>query len=220
MASQIDIWNNALSEVAAERVNSTDEASLQAAECRRIWPGLVDEFLSWTAWECQYARVVLASEANDRAGEWLYRYAKPADMAEIIEIVPAYAAGLTIAPGAGPFATPQIRALGRLPYTLSDTSIYTNVADAALAYVSSTLQVGRILPAARRALELELASRLAVPIKKSREMKGDLIKQAELARSRAVAEHMNRTYSYDTNFISAAQFARAGYQEPGLYGGE
>ncbi len=218
MSSQLDIWNNSLSEIAAERINSVDEVSLGAVECRRIWPGLVLEFLSWADWECQRTRVTLAAQANDRPGEWMYRYAKPADLAEVSYLVPAYETSASYGPAGGPFTTPPINAMGRLPYDLSDLSIYTNIADASLQYVSTELQAGRLLPMARRSLELELACRLAMPIKKSRELKGDLIKQSELARSRAVAEHENRAYSYAPNYVSAAEYARAGYEDVGIGG--
>lgn len=216
MASQLDIWNNALSEIAADRINSVDEASLGAVECRRIWPGLVQEFLAWADWECQRVRVTLAAQANDRTGEWMYRYAKPGDLAEIGIIVPSYDTSLDFGFPAGPFTTPPINALGRLPYELSDTSIYCNVANASAQYISTELQVGRILPVARRAVELELASRIAMPIKKSRDLKGDLIKQAELFRQRAIAHQRNREYSYAPNYVSAAEYARAGYEDVGV----
>lgn len=217
MASQIDIWNNALSEIASERISSVDEASLQAAECNRIWPGLIDEYLTWVDWEEQHVRVVLAAKSNDRASEWLYRYAKPADLAEVMAVIPDYAYSLDYAPFAGPFTTPPIAALGNIPYALSGDDLYCNLENASLQYVSTALQVGRIRPLARRALELELAARLAMPIKKSRELKGDLIKSAEVARSRAVAEQENRSKAYGPNYTSAAEFARAGFEDGGGY---
>lgn len=211
MASELDLCNNALAEIAADPISSIDEKSLQARECRRFLPIILSEFMTWTAWDHNIKRVTLAAQANDRGGEWLYNYAQPSDMAEAIAIVPAYDRALVSAPAVGPYPFPAIAGLGAIPYLLEGGAIYTNVRGAGLQYQSSEPQIGKIRPLEARAIELELAARLAMPIKKSRELKGDMIKQAEVAKARAIAESENRSPRSQTAYVSDAEYARAGY---------
>lgn len=215
MASELDLCNNALAEIAADPISSIDERSLQARECRRILPIVLAEFLSWTAWDHSIKRVTLAAQANTRNGEWLYSYAVPSDMTEAVAIVPAYDQALSSAPSVGPFPFPAIAGLGRLPFIIEGGALYTNVATASLQYQSSEAQIGKIRPMEARAIELELAARLAMPIKKSRELKGDLIKQAEVAKARAIAESENRSPTMQTSYVSEVEYARSGYGDGG-----
>jgi len=69
-----------------------------------------------------------------------------------------------------------------------------------------------------RALALELASRLVMPLINKRERQGDLIKRAEVARDRAISDSRNRdpTESRYDQFDNELQRARDGsYGWPG-----
>lgn len=209
MADRLTIYNNALAEIAADPISNEDEVSLQARECRRVFPSILEEFLSWSDWGYSTVRVELALLTNDRLGEWIYRYAQPSDMAEANHILPKFEDQISW-PDVGPFTTPGILALGAYPFEISGDSIYCNVENAILEYQSTEVQIGKIRALERRALELDLASRLAMPIKKSRELKGDLIKQAEVARARAVADNENRHPRIAPNYISPVEYAREG----------
>jgi len=61
-----------------------------------------------------------------------------------------------------------------------------------------------------RAVALELAARLAMPLKKSRELKKEKVAEAEVARQRAIAESENRSPRRQTDYISEADYARWG----------
>lgn len=216
MASQLGICNEALSEIAADPINSIDERSTSAFYCKTHYAAVMEEALTWTDWDFAIRRGTLAKQANNRLGEWLYRYAKPADMAEAIRVLPQVDQQQLNIPVYGPYPFPQWDALGKLPFTIADGSIYTNVADAMLEYQISAVEPAAIDRLTSRAIALELAARLAMPIKKSRELKGDLIKQAELARQRAIAESENRSPRIQTAYVSEVEYARMGVMNDGL----
>lgn len=216
MASQVGICNEALSEIAADPINSIEEASSSAFYCKMHYASVLEELLGWTDWDWATRRVTLAAQPNNRLGEWLYRYARPANMAEAIRVLPTVDTQVTSLPVVGPYPFPAWDALGKLPFVTADGSIYTNVADAILEYQVNAVDPAVIDRFAARAAALELASRLAMPIKKSRELKGDLIKQAELAKQRAIAESENRSPRIETDYISPVEYARMGYMNDGL----
>ncbi len=210
MASELTICNNALSEIAADPISSIDEASLQARECRRLLPDVLTEFLTWSDWDYTTVRVALALQANARTGEWLYCYAKPSDMAEAIMLVPTFDSPAYNLPAIGPYPLTPVSAFGMFSFIISADAIFTNLENAILQYQSSIVQIGKIRPLEARAIELELSARLAMPIKKSRDLKADMIKQAEVARARAVSENENRSPRMDARHVSEVELARAG----------
>ncbi|KQN09819.1 hypothetical protein ASE85_02470 [Sphingobium sp. Leaf26] len=216
MATQIGICNDALSEVAADPIDSIDEASSSAFYCRQHYPNVIAEMMSWTDFDFLNRRTTLALRPNDRKGEWLYRYGKPNDMAEAIAVLPKVEDQRTNLPTAGPFNFPDWSALGRLPFLIAETSIYTNVANAIIEYQVNTVEPAAIDAMTARAVALELASRLAMPLKKSARLKGDLIKLAEVARQRAIAESENRNPVRETRYVSEAEYARMGYGIDGV----
>lgn len=216
MASQLGICNAALSEIAADDISDINEVSLSAKYCRLHYPAVMAELLSWTDWDWAIRRVTLAAQVNDRLGEWLYRYAKPADMAEAIRVLPAVDEQVLSLPVVGPYPFPIWDQLGKLPFAIAGGSIYTNVFTAILEYQVNAVEPAVIDGHTERAVVLELASRLAMPIKKSRELKGDLIKQAEVARQRAIAESENRAPRISTAYISEVEYARMGLMNDGL----
>lgn len=216
MASQLGICNEALSEIAADPINSIEESSSSAYYCRIHYNAVIEELLGWTDWDWSIRRVTLAIRPNDRLGEWLYRYGKPANMAEAIRVLPLVDAQVASLPVVGPYPFPAWDALGKLPFAIADGSIYTNVVDAILEYQVNAVDPAVIDRFAARAAAMELASRLAMPLKKSRELKGDLIKQAELAKQRAVAESENRSPRIATDYVSTVEYARMGYMNDGL----
>lgn len=216
MATQTGICNEALSEIAADPINSIDEASSSAFYCKMHYASVLEELLGWTDWDWAIRRVTLAAQVNNRPGEWLYRYAKPVGMADALRVLPTVTDQVASLPVVGPYPFPAWDALGRLPFVMADGSIYTNVADAILEYQVNAVDPAVIDRFAARAAALELASRLAMPIKKSRELKGDLIKQAELAKQRAIAESENRQPKIQTDYISPVEYARMGYMNDGL----
>lgn len=216
MATQVGICNAALSEIAADPINSIDERSSSAFYCKMHYDGVIAELLTWTDWDWAIRRTTLAAQQNDRKGEWLYRYARPADMTDAIRVLPSVDQQVESLPVVGPYSFPAWDALGKLPFAAASGSIYTNVADAMLEYQAGSVDPAVIDIAAARAAALELASRLAMPLKKSRTLKGDMVKLAEVARQRAIAESENRQPRRQVDYISEVDYARMGLMSDGL----
>lgn len=207
MASKLDIWNQALAELPSKGVTADDELTLERQECERVYQQCIDELLEIHDWGFANRRTVLAAVTNTRNGEWLYAYAAPADMGTAIRILPGWLFERDVIPDyAGLFDR-----LPPVPFVIEDGVIYTNEAEARLEYgVSSVIEAD--MPALFvRALVLEMASRMAMPIKKDRELKGDLIKQAEVAKDRAKADDENRHPRKMPAFVSEVELVRSGY---------
>jgi hypothetical protein len=210
MATQVGICNEALSEIAADPIASIDERSTSAVYCKLHYPNVLAEMLTWTDWDFVIRRVTLAAQPNDRKGEWLYRYGKPADMADAIRVLPAVDRQVESLPVVGPYAFPAWDALGKLPFIIANGSIYTNVAAALLEYQVNAVDPAVIDPLTARAVALELSARLAMPLKKSRELKKEKVAEAEVARQRAIAESENRSPRRQADYISEVEYARMG----------
>lgn len=185
MADQISICNMALAEIVAEPIQSLQERSLGARECARSYPQALATLLEAHPWGFAIKRSTLAPTVNTRIGEWTSSFALPVDVARPVKVVPSVVAAA--APGwwyAGEVLS--------LPYAIEAGIIYCACTDAVLAYVASAITADAFPARFVDALVLELATRLVMPIKKSREMKGDLLRQAEVAKQRAMADDINR----------------------------
>ena len=207
MATKLGIWNEALAELPSAPVTTEDEESLERRECERFYDGCIAELLEIQDWGFNTGIEALAETTNTRGGIWLYAYALPADMATPRRILPGWLFEDD--------ATADIAGLyEHLPpslYLIEDGILYTNEEDARLEYGRNAIAEVEMPALFRRALALELASRLAMPIKKDRELKADLIRQAEVAKDRAKADDENRHPRRFPTFVSEVGLARAGH---------
>lgn len=222
MPSQLDICNQALAEIFSASIASMDERSVEAQACSRFYDSSLQEMLEGHPWSFANKRVTLAAIANDRPLEWAFAYSLPTDCAKPLRIVPS---DQMISPPAdfayyGIWGEWQRRGLpwdygfGRL-YDVEAGKLYGWIDGAILEYVSRDAALSSASALFARALSLDLASKIVSPLKKSRDLKGDLIKQAEVAKQRAIAEDRNRQPQQDAPYESDALLARRGYGESG-----
>lgn len=210
--AQIDTCNEALAEIGADTIASLDEQSVAAAECRRAYLPALADLLEIHDWGFAIRRQTLAMKVNDRLGEWAYAYAKPANVASLRRILPAYSTtGAITYPAWGWWSYRFWDALGPIPYVEDASTIYTGIDLAVLEYVSSVATEDQMPALFRRALVYELASRIAMPIRKDRQLKGDMIAMAERARNVAMADDMNRYPRQEQEYVSEAALARGGW---------
>jgi hypothetical protein len=216
MPARIDIFNQAVAELPAKAIQSVDENSLEANECRRFYPQIISEMLEGPHdWSFQNRRVALALLTNDRSSEWLYAYAVPSDMGGAIRVIPdltALGLGYPVPLPGEPYAE-QWALTGRYfetPYIIENGVLYTNVETATLEYGITDSTEASLTPLTVRAVVLDLASRIAIPVKKDRKIKAELVGQAEVAWARAIAEDMNRQPQVFPDYISEAMLARRG----------
>lgn len=223
---KVAICNEALAELPTDAIATLEEDSVQAPWCARRYGPALAYLLELHDWKFPVSREPLALVANDRDAEWGYAYALPGNVASELRVIPSYTSAAASVPLlAGQRLAPTVAyffpaAISAYQYLLAGPVLYTNVQDATLEYIRDDPGEATFSALFTRAFSLELAARLVMPILKSRERQGDLIKMAELARDRAIADARNSDpmeSRYD-QFENETQLARDGLS-PGWLGG-
>lgn len=206
--STLQIKNMALEALPTRRIETEGEVSVAAEATAAAYQPALELLLEDYDWGFAIRRQTLAVVVNDRENEWGYAYRAPSDLVRPRVLLP-FGAGDSAAgayPAWGPFRAFE----SMVPYRLAGTTVYANREAAILEYVSNDLSPATFTPMFTRALSLEIASRVVMPILKDRQRQGDLVKQAEVARERAKAAEMNRDHEGVRDFISESQLVRAG----------
>ncbi len=211
MATLDDICNMALAEIAAGPITDVTDNSIEAREVSRFAAPLLSEVSLWSDWSWAVARAVLTATTNDRPAEWTQAYSVPADCARPLA-VRAMEDSAWWLPLGGPGPFPLQDAVP-LAFLHEGGLIYSNVCDATLVYVAALTDPTLLPPLVQRAFALELAARVAIPIRKDTGLARELGEAAELARARAIAEDYNQRVRRPASYTSEAAFARAGIGE-------
>jgi hypothetical protein len=95
-------------------------------------------------------------------------------------------------------------------YIIENGVIYTNAENATLEYGINSIEEAVIGAFCEDALAAELASYLAVPIKKDRKLRGELLEEAEIAWQRAMADDANRHPRMSGGYVSESMAVRHG----------
>lgn len=222
--SQISICNGALDECPAGTINSIDEDDVGAKACKRRYQPTLEDLLGEHDYDAAVRRTALAVTVNDRPGEWGFAYAMPEDVASPRRILPDYTAsfantayvlqpGQTVWTGIG-FYPGNIGAR----YKVAGSKIYCDLPNAVLEYISYNVRLADFRPLFFRAFELELASRIVMPILKDRGRQKELISMAEVARQRAMADDLNSSPERTFDFVSEEAMVRVGGMDAGIAG--
>ena len=191
MTISITVCNLALGELRAPPIVDIAEDSLEARECARYYPQCLRILLERHDWAFANRRAALGELAvNDRAKEWAHAYILPAGCATALRLVTAHG--------------------GAVDFIVENRTLYTQLADAVLEYAANDVTDSEMSGLFVDALAFALAARLAVPIRDSREIKGQLLQQAEIAWQRAVAEDRNRQPERDAAGIDTVALVRLG----------
>lgn len=212
----VSISNKALDEVPAQQITSFEENSHPANVCRRQYAQAVGEVLERAAWGHSRRWEALAlNEVNDREGVWSYSYALPNDMLLPLRVF-AYLGGSDpeFEPQVGQRLSPSSLSVDDpgAPYDYAGETLYTNVPDAWIEFVESDPAVDLFGPLIIKAIVLNLASKIVVPIKADRRRQGELIQMFEVAMERAMASDANRRrLRYGDNYVPDEVIAREGF---------
>lgn len=209
-ASRLDIWNMALDELPTARVTALDDGSFEAETLSQAYQPALETLLEDHDYDFAVVRSTLAVVTNDRPAEWSYAYQIPDGLMRPRYLLPYgadYAAsGNPTYPNFG-----RLRAYENVqPFRFSGGKIYANLASGIFEFVTRNVTEDQFTAKFARALAIELASRVVMPIKKDRKRQGDLIKMAEVARERAKADDMNRDRESVRDFIPEMQLVREG----------
>lgn len=191
MTVSVEICNLALGDIRAPAIADIAEDTVEASMCARYYPHCLAVLLDDYSWQFTKRIESLALlTTNERESEWAYAYALPSDCGQALRLVPNQ--GQVI-------ADTYYRDQLDLPppawwakFIVEDGVLYCNLSDAVLEYSSDAADEADFPPLFREALRKLLAANLAVPIRDSRELEGDLLKMAERARQSAIAADMNR----------------------------
>lgn len=212
--SQIDICIEALADIRATIIQDINETSNEARYCRIYYPKIVGRALEGPHhWSFARQRIQLAVAAtNDRPYEWLYAYRVPANMAKAIRVLPdLQSLGIALPqpiPGE-PYSETWATLNGyEVPYEILSGFLYTNAQNAWLDYTISDISGVPETNLFAAAVALELASKLAVPLKGDAQLKKDKVVEAELAWQVAVAADLNRQPQDWGDFLSESMVAR------------
>lgn len=192
MAVSITICNLALGDIRASAITAIGEGSLEAEMCERYYPHCLSLMLDDYTWQFtkRVAPLVLQEE-NERASEWGYCYALPADCGQALRLLPTGTAVSDFTTWRADFCTGPIPSWW-LDFIVENNKLYAQVSDAVLEYASDASDESQFPPLFREGLRKLLAANLAIPIRNEVSLADGLFQQAERARQAAIAADMNR----------------------------
>lgn len=226
---KVSICNAALDLLPADNIQSIDDVdSIGARACKRHFQNVIVDLLAEWEFEAAIRRQPLAPVTNDRDYEWRFAYAEPSAVASLIRVLPYRAmllptASVPVLPGqiAYPYEWGYFPENIGARFVTANGKIYTNEENALIEFCTSEPDLGRVSALFGRAVEVELACRICMPILKSERRERVLMPMAELAKQRAIADDRNNSPDrYDT-VPSEEAIVRAGYpiQPRGWYSG-
>ena len=155
MASRVDIWNTALSNIGHKAaIADPDEASAEANHCRRFYPIALNALLERFAWGFATRRVALA-EVENPVQHWLFAYALPNPCVAVRAVLP---------PQCNDDSLEQDYAIEA--DDSGDAVLYTNQDLAVLKYTTLVDDTTKFTPNFVLALAAELSALLVGPIPK------------------------------------------------------
>ncbi|QGH73632.1 MAG: tail tube protein [Podoviridae sp. ctpVR23] len=169
MASKISICNQALSEVGSDPITSFDDGTVASESCKTHYDSVLKELLEKRYWSFAMKRDNLVASTEIPKYGYSNSYPIPSDCIRIKGIESSD----------NRTYTGWVNEAGR---------IFTNFDDVNINYVSGTVPTEYFTGSFESALVYLLASRLAIPIAKSRELRNELMSIAEVKIREACAE--------------------------------
>ena len=209
--SKLQIWNMALAELPEQRIDSLDDVNLASDFLNDQYQPAIEFLLEDHDYDFATRREALAQVTNDRPNEWQYAYRLPRNLARPLHLLPYSGSDAANAVPVYSWIGRTRSLETRTPFRLADGKLYCNIEGAVLEYATNSVAESAFTAKFARALALELASRVVMPIKKDQKRQADLIRMAEVARERAKADDMNRDRETTRDFIPEFMLARMGY---------
>lgn len=211
MASEVEICNLALSNIRAAGINSLNEASLQAQQCKLKYPIVRDMVLSQANWGFSRKLAPLAL-LTDTVFNWKYAYQYPSDCLFINRLILNYelfVAGVNRPVDILSTNAPDLNK--QVAYEVFNIDgnrvIASNEVDLRIDYRSRVTNPNLFSTASIMATSWLLASELALPIvgaEAGRALRSDALNMYQSYLASAAAETNNQRYSapLDSEYIT------------------
>lgn len=199
------IGNLALAELPHQRITDINENSVAAENIREQLPLVLKELMEGGEWGFAIKRASLSPVSNSREDDWAGAFAVPDDFALSLRVIPGASnvAPPYLLPGQRLYRSTNID-LFPISYDLEGGTIWTNERAPVLEYVTNDPDYARMSGSFERVFALTLAGRIALGITSKRDLKNDLLGEAQLLKQRALARDLNNNPSqntYGTNYI-------------------
>lgn len=190
MSTPVDICNLALGHIGKPEINSLEEASAEARECRRFYDPTRRAMLQLSDWTFARRRVVLAQVANDYAERWGYKYSRPAGALKMLRVLP---------PDTDLRQNPR-----PIPFEVREGFVFTDLAPATAEYTTDAVDTSRFSALFIEALSFRIAQRVSRPLTKStklaNEMRDEYVQHLSAAIEADAAQDVGR-YAFDADAI-------------------
>ena len=183
MTSEVGICNMALGRIGHQRIDSLQEASPQAVDCRLFYAGNREALLQRRPWSFATGRRVLASLTAVDSQEWQHAYAWPSDCLSVRYVEPVADEGLLFAGGDLGAAAIAPSAFGQraVPYEVRGKTVFTDRAEAAVVYTRDISDPTWFAPLFVQALAYLVAADLAMSRLRDEATRRDMLRLADAA---------------------------------------
>jgi hypothetical protein len=208
--SDITICNRALDRISQQPLQGSLSNPLNnaARTCARLYKSVVRTLLEQHHFGLATKRQALVTVNNDRSNEWLVAYQPPSDMAFPVSFGPYAGSQVSYYRGLG--ALFGILA-GRPVFAYASGVLYAQISDAELEYVSFDITEQDFNQTFENLVVVFLASELAHPIAKDRQLGKDLYEEGMSKLNWGIAQNLNiggPTYGHTP---TDTELARAGF---------
>jgi hypothetical protein len=211
MASEVTICNLALSHIRGGSINALTEASIQAQQCKLLYPILRDMVLESAPWQFATKIESLALLTNTTVFNWMNSYQYPTDCLKIKRLILNWE---TVNRTDNQFYgtnIPVVNTQAPVPYQIVNVDgnrvIASNYSDLRIEYTTRVIDPNLFSNQYMLALSHLLASELAVPIAGSaegRKYKSDSLHQYNSYIRSAMMNNMNEQFMTipDSQFVT------------------
>ena len=217
MASEVEICNIALSNIRAGSINSLDEGSLQAQQCKLKYPFLRDRLLTEVSWGFNHKIRALSALTTD-IFNWAYAYQYPIDCLKINRLVGAHeelsnADADVVSRLLDSQLLPLKDLRSQIPYEVfnfdDNKTIGANEADLRISYLAKVINPNLFTVDFIMSFSHLLSSELAIPIvgaEVGRQLRSDSLQLYKQYLNAAITNDLNE--QYDTPALSEFETIR------------
>lgn len=221
MASQIDIWNLALSEIGtSSTVAAANEGSEEAIQCGIWYDTLRQTLLRSAPWAFARRQAPLSTLGSLAQGTspypWPYKYAYPPDALRVRYILPPVASAAEGSSGAPSRVNRFIPAYDKNIYEQPIKVLLGTVRDAQAVYIVDVTDVAQFDPSFRLALAAMLAYKVCMSLSGNVNLRADFRAAADMAVVSARAADGNEAMP-TTDHVPDWITARSGGYAPQMF---